>query len=457
MSSSRARSWGGAVVFALGASSLGIGTVSAQVVSPQAPPSFGQAALSGNQRVTLRGTAGGGVSLSSVNGSCRGYAQPNPSHVLTVAPGVQMVRLAGTSNTDTTLMVQMPDGRLICDDDGGEGLNPLVEVPAVPGQWRIWVGSYSSSSTGPYNLDVMAVGGGPTQPTPPPGGGTALHSTVDMSMGARPDPMIVAGSFGGPVEASSMGRDCRGWITGPPGHIVNARTAFPNLRFVVNASTDTTLVVRYPDGRVLCNDDGGGSLNPLIEAPTGPGQILVWVGSYGQGRTGTYQLGITTVPGIGPAQLAGAGPGPNPGSVVVAPPQQQQPTVTSRVDMIPRIPVTLIGPGMQLGTVAVWNPRGGPAMDIGLSPISGGGYRVYATIGGQQTTVVDVPSQVARDAVVTITQRPDQRLLVRAERAPTAGDAGQQMLMLVQMVNGAATVAEQWSGSFSQRAPRWAR
>jgi hypothetical protein len=452
MSSSRAMSWGGAVVvLALGAP----WTASAQYVMPQAPPSYGQTTAMGGQRQTLRGIAGGQVSLSGVNGSCRGYAQPNPSHVIMVPPGVTSVQLAGRSGIDTTLMVQMPDGRVMCDDDGGGYPNPRLDIPAVPGQWRVWVGAYSSSNTGPYDLDVVAVGGAPPVVAAPPAG--ALFSTADMTLGARPDPLIVTGTFGGPIQASNMSPDCRGWITGPPSHIVNARSGFPNLRFVVRASSDTTLVVRYPDGRLACNDDGGGSLNPLVEGPTGPGQIMVWVGSYSSGATGPYQMGITTIPGIGPDQIGTGGPGP----VVVAPPppppQPTMPPVTARVDLLPRIPVTLIGPGMSPGTVAVWSPRGGPAVDLGIMPIPGGGYRVYANIGGAPSTVVDVPAQVAQDAVVTITQRPDQRLLVRAERAPMAGDPGQQMLMLVQMLNGAPQLAEQWVGTFSDRAPRWSR
>lgn len=462
--SSRAMSWGGAAALLI--SGLSLPTVgmpslaSAQYIVPQAPAGYGQSALTPNQRVMLQGIAGGGVSLSSVNGSCRGYAQPNPSHVLMVPPGVQRVRLGALSNIDTTLMVQLPDGRLLCDDDGGEGLNPLLEIPAVPGQWRVWVGSYSSSNSGPYSLDATAYGGAPPPVAPPPSG--ALFSTADMTMGARPDPLIVNGTFGGPIQASQMSPDCRGWITPQPSHIVNARTGFPNLRFVVRASADTTLVVRYPDGRIACNDDGGGSLNPLVEGPTGPGQIMVWVGSYSSSNTGPYTMGITTIPNLTFEQLGSGGvvvapPGPVVVQPPPPPPQPTAPVVTARVDMLPRIPVTLIGPGMQPGTVAVWSPRGGPSVDFGIMPLPGGSYRIYANIGGQQSSVIDVPADLARDAVVTITQRPDQRLLVRAERAPNGPDAGQQMLMLVQMLNGAPAIAQQWAGTFSERAPRWSR
>jgi hypothetical protein len=431
----------------------GTGVAHAQYIVPQAPPAYGTANLIPNQRVTLQGIAGGPMTLSAVDGSCRGYAQPSPSHVLMVPPGAAMVRIGATSGVDTTLMVQMPDGRVMCDDDGGEGLNPLLELPTVPGPIRVWVGSYSASNTGPYQLEASAFGGGPVVVAPPPA--TALFGTADVRMGGRPDPVLLQGTFGGPVQASNMSPDCRGWISGPPSHIVNARTAFPNLRFVVRASSDTTLVVRYPDGRIVCNDDGGGALNPLVEGPTGPGPIMVWVGSYGSGGSGPYLMGITTIPGV-TAENLGSMPDPGPGPVVVAPPPPAAPTVpavTSRVALMPRIPVTLVGPGMAPGTVAVWSPRGGPSVELGVMPIPGGGYRVYANVGGAPHMVVDVPASVAQDAVVTITQRPDQRLLVRAERA----DANQQMLMLIQMLNGVPTLAEQWVGSFSDRAPRWSR
>jgi len=459
MSVRRSVSWGTLALFTLAGPVAGI--AHAQYVVPQAPPSYGSANLLPNQRMMFQGMAGGGVTLSAVDGSCRGYAQPNPSHVLMVPPGSAMVRLAATSNIDTTLMVQMPDGRIICDDDGGDGLNPLLEIPAVPGQIRVWVGSYSSSSGGPYSLEASAFGGGGPVVVAPPSGGQPLFGTADIRMGGRPDPLVVQGQSGGPIQASNMSPECRGTMAGPPSPIVNRATGFPRWRFVVRANSDPTLVVRYPDGRVVCNDDGGGSLNPLVEAPTGPGQIMVWVGTYGSGGSIPYIMGITTIPGIGPDQIGMGGGGPvvvaPPPPVVVAPPQPVAPTVTARVDLLPRIPVTLIGPGMAPGTVAVWSPRGGPSVDVGIMPIPGGGYRVYANLGGRETTVIDVPAHVAQDAVVTVTGRPDQRLLVRAERAPGAGDAGQQMLMLVQMLNGAPVLAEQWAGTFSDRAPRWSR
>lgn len=47
------------------------------------------------------------------------------------------------SEDDTTLLVNLPDGSWVCNDDGFEGRSPLVAIPdAPPGLYDIWVGTY---------------------------------------------------------------------------------------------------------------------------------------------------------------------------------------------------------------------------------------------------------------------------------------------------------------------------
>ena len=49
-----------------------------------------------------------------------------------------------SSNRDTTLVVNGPNGRWYCDDDSGEGLNPSLRFGSpMSGQYDIWIGSYS--------------------------------------------------------------------------------------------------------------------------------------------------------------------------------------------------------------------------------------------------------------------------------------------------------------------------
>lgn len=302
MSSMGRNTWSGVVVAGLFAPLVAVSGASAQV------PAFGQAAIGGGQQIMMQGIAGGPMSLSNVDGSCRGYGPANPSHVIMVQPGTQMLRLAVSSGLDSTLMVQTPDGRIYCDDDGGGSLDAMVQAPVVPGPVRVWVGAYSSSRSGPYTLQVNAMGSGPVV-------APSVGSVIDMTLGARPDPLIVSGSMGGPLQASSIGSSCSGYISPQPNHIVNARSGFPNLRFVVSGSGDPMLIVRYPDGRVLCNDDGGEGLNPIVEGPTGPGQIQVWVGSWSASGTGNpYQLAVTTNPTVTASNLGGSvAPTPQPG------------------------------------------------------------------------------------------------------------------------------------------------
>ena len=38
---------------------------------------------------------------------------------------------------DSTLVVMLPNGALECDDDGGSGMNPLVQTAAGPGRIAI--------------------------------------------------------------------------------------------------------------------------------------------------------------------------------------------------------------------------------------------------------------------------------------------------------------------------------
>lgn len=431
----------------------------AQYVSASAPPLYGTVSVYGMSPASLSGVAGGPVSFSSVDSSCRGYGAMAPSHVVMTSGGT--FRINAMSSGDTTLMVMGPDGRRYCDDDGGGYPNPQVDLSVPAGPIAIWVGSYSSSGSHPYNATVAPQGGGGGYGGGGyGGGGGAMFGSASYPGGY--DPVILSGTFGGPIDADTMG-SCAGYISAAPSHTVMVSTYVPNLRFVVRGDADTTLVVQYADGHVACNDDGGGYPHPLVEGPASPGTIRVWVGSYGSGGSGGYVLGLTTNPGINATNLGGGSP-----PVVVTPPPYVPPVVTPpvvvtppssavRVELSSRIPVTLYGFGVT-PTVAVWSPRGGPSIEVSAMP-NGSVISVSVMVGGVLTQVVDVPSSMVSGSIVTVTQRPDRRLLVRAERAPGTSDPGSTMLWLVNYAraSGAVEIANTWVGTASERAPGWAR
>lgn len=127
------------------------------------------------------------------------------------------------------------------------------------------------------------------------------YGTVNLNTRFRPDPHVISARAGGPIDASVSatldGHGCRGYISDAPDLRVNytAGTTFP-LIFSVSSSSDTTLVVHTPDGRWLCNDDGGAGENPSLRFdPAQSGQYDIWVGNYDSAALVDAELAISEV------------------------------------------------------------------------------------------------------------------------------------------------------------------
>jgi hypothetical protein len=99
---------------------------------------------------TVNLTAGGNIDASySVSSSCRGYITNAPDVQLNYSAGSLPLIISVNSGSDTTLVINGPDGRWYCDDDGGEGLNPSIRWNSpMSGAYDIWVGSYSGNAAG---------------------------------------------------------------------------------------------------------------------------------------------------------------------------------------------------------------------------------------------------------------------------------------------------------------------
>ena len=91
--------------------------------------------------------SGGEINAQTINGSCQGFISNAPDVRLVFEAGSSLpLILSVAAAADTTLVVNAPDGRWYCDDDGGEGgLNPMVRFNApASGRYEIWVGTYGS-------------------------------------------------------------------------------------------------------------------------------------------------------------------------------------------------------------------------------------------------------------------------------------------------------------------------
>jgi len=126
---------------------------------------------------------------------------------------------------------------------------------------------------------------------------------VNLRTGFMPDPHTTTGTAGGPVNAGTFDPSCVGSIPSAAQHTMMLGTDFRNLRIMVNSSADTTLVIRGPDGRFRCNDDGGGGFRPMVSGAWGPGSYQVWVGVYANGAPTPYTIGFSELASVTASSL----------------------------------------------------------------------------------------------------------------------------------------------------------
>ena len=273
-------------------------------------------------------TAGGTMANPVEGAGCTGYIGTRPDVVLNYDAGSTFdLTISAASETDVNLVVRAPDGRYFCDDDGGEGLNPLLTVTDPPaGRYRIWAGVYAASSdyvdavVGFSELgEAVTVGSSGPVASNPSGSGTSGSGTIRavsssgnstairaaesgpspasgsvsewrgepyfgttvLSSGFSGDPRLVDIEAGGSRRNPLSGAGCTGYIGTRPDAVLRYTAGSLGLTLSAAASEDLSLVVRTPGGRYYCDDDSGEGLNPRLDFPTPEsGSYQIWVGTY---------------------------------------------------------------------------------------------------------------------------------------------------------------------------------
>ena len=109
----------------------------------------------------------------------------------------------------------------------------------------------------------------------------ASFDTVNLASGFSPDPMEYDMISGGSIDASKLGKDCKGYIANAPDFELTFEAGILELWVSVISSVDTTLVINTPNGEWICDDDSGGNLDPSIHFSKAPsGTFDVWIGTY---------------------------------------------------------------------------------------------------------------------------------------------------------------------------------
>ena len=106
------------------------------------------------QVISIR--SGGEIDARTISTACSGFISGAPDVRLNYTGGSLPLILSVAAGADTTLVVNAPDGRWYCDDDGGvNGNNPMVRFNAPPsGRYEIWIGTYGNASLQPGQLHI---------------------------------------------------------------------------------------------------------------------------------------------------------------------------------------------------------------------------------------------------------------------------------------------------------------
>ena len=246
---------------------------------PKLNPTFGTAVLkAGFQPDPLAKDLEAGGELQTNLGGVQANVAKAPDFRLEYTAGKYPLSFTVRSKGDTTLLINLPNGTWVADDDSGGGLDPLIQI-AQPqsGRYDIYVGTIGKAAV-PAKLfitETVVRDQSAAQPDPKL---NPTYGTVSLKAGFEPDPVVKSVQAGGELRTKLGGVDA--YVAKAPDFRLNYTTGKYPLSFTVKSVGDTTLLINLPDGTWVADDDSGGGLDPLIRiAQPQSGQYDIYVGS----------------------------------------------------------------------------------------------------------------------------------------------------------------------------------
>jgi hypothetical protein len=120
----------------------------------EAQPVAGTVTFSGGSASSLPVQAGGPAANSVMGMGCAGFLNPAQPTATVDFSGSGRLTVWADAEVDATLVVGLPDGGWVCNDDY-EGLMPGVVIEdAAPGRYPVWVGTFMDGDSEPATLHV---------------------------------------------------------------------------------------------------------------------------------------------------------------------------------------------------------------------------------------------------------------------------------------------------------------
>ena len=255
--------------------------------------------------------SGGDVDATTIANGCVGMVARAPDFELNYSAGTLPLIFGVLSENDTTLVINGPDGRWYCDDDSGDGANPLMSIPNPPsGVYDVFVGAYGGNGASAQlymtELNSQAMGnsnGGSYNAGNNTGNyagvvdpfAAANYGRIELSAGFTGDPRVINLRAGGSANAENIASGCRGYVSRAPDVELSYSAGSLPLILSVDSGADTTLIVNGPDGQWYCDDDGGvNGMNPALRwnSPLS-GAYDIWIGTYSSGMSQPSRLNIS--------------------------------------------------------------------------------------------------------------------------------------------------------------------
>lgn len=278
----------------------------------------------------------GDVAASDVLEGCNGFVNAEPNVVVNWTGEAERLAFFGYSDSDPVLMVQLPDGSFVCNDDAGlNTVDPLVviEDPAE-GAYQIHFGTARAGQPalgflGVTSIDIddamladldlrpMLTRRERPQPQPLPRldpsvllvSRPGIFGAAALQSGFEPVSTFAAG--GGDIPAFSFEDGqlvCAGFLSLIPSYTFSWTGDEATVRVFFEGRADSALAVITPDNQVLCNMNAAeDNLNPALDVPASQvGRYKVYIASMAPDDVVVGRLTVTSDSEAAPAVLAPA-------------------------------------------------------------------------------------------------------------------------------------------------------